>query len=354
MNSAPLNSNRVQQVADAILYEGYMLYPYRPSSVKNRQRWTFGGLYSEAYAARAGGPSSFESQFLVESSGHPEIAVTVRFLHLLRRTDGFEEGTPREVGIGPFRFEGGDRQCAIAGQVELTVDRLGGDLHRATLRVRNTNDLDDPLAVLASTHAIARVANGAFVSLIDPPGQFRVEAARCTNHGVWPVMAGEPGSRDCMLISPIILYDYPQVAPESVGDLFDGTEIDEILNLRILTLTDEEKAEIRSADARTQQVLDRAESLDENHFLRLHGTLRSAPEGFKPGDRVRLRPRRSGDVMDIALAGEIAEIEAVEIDFEQRVHLAVVLENDPGKDLGTLRQPGHRFFFSPEEVEPVP
>ena len=75
---------------------------------------------------------------------------------------------------------------------------------------------------------------------------------------------------------------------------------------------------------------------------------------LKRGDRVRLWPRKkNADIMDLALAGQLAEIESIEQDYDDQVHLAVVLDNDPGRDLGTLRQPGHRFFFSPEEVEPV-
>ncbi len=74
--------------------------------------------------------------------------------------------------------------------------------------------------------------------------------------------------------------------------------------------------------------------------------------GLKRGDRVVLRPRSGGDIFDLALAGQVAQIEAVEQDYEGKVHLAVVIEDDPGKDLGALRQPGHRFFFTPEEVEP--
>jgi hydrogenase maturation protease len=73
----------------------------------------------------------------------------------------------------------------------------------------------------------------------------------------------------------------------------------------------------------------------------------------KKGDRVRLRPRAGGDILDLALAGQTALIEAIEQDYEGKLHLAVVLEDDPGKDLGMLRQPGHRFFFSAEEVEPM-
>jgi hypothetical protein len=75
---------------------------------------------------------------------------------------------------------------------------------------------------------------------------------------------------------------------------------------------------------------------------------------FSPGDRVRLKPRAGGDVFDLALAGRAATVEAIEQDYEGRIHLAVILDEDPGKDLGMLRLPGHRFFFAPEEVEPAP
>jgi hypothetical protein len=159
-----------------------------------------------------------------------------------------------------------------------------------------------------------------------------------------------------MLSSPIILYDYPQVAPESPGDLFDGAEIDEILTLRILTLSDDEKAEIRSGGARAREVLERSETLPPEQMMKLHGALRGLRPAakLKQGDRVRLRPRRSADIFDIALAGKLATVEAVEHDFEGNVHVAVVLEDDPGRELGMLRQPGHRFFFGAEEVEPAP
>jgi hypothetical protein len=72
---------------------------------------------------------------------------------------------------------------------------------------------------------------------------------------------------------------------------------------------------------------------------------------IKPGDRVRLWPQKSADIMDMALKGKVAVVEAIERDYEDQIHLAVVVEDDPGRDLGMLRQPGHRFFFSPEEVE---
>ncbi len=74
---------------------------------------------------------------------------------------------------------------------------------------------------------------------------------------------------------------------------------------------------------------------------------------IRAGDRVRLRPRSRADIMDLVLAGMTATVEAIEQDLDGRVYLAVTIDDDPGKDLGALRQPGHRFFFGPDEVEPL-
>ena len=182
-----------------------------------------------------------------------------------------------------------------------------------------------------------------------------------------------------MLASPIILYDHPAIAPESPGDLFDGTEIDEILTLRILAMTDAEKREMASVDARARALLERTHALTAEDMARLHGVMRDHPSQAsqiepltgrnheKPrlvslletgrslcvGARVRLRPKSGGDIMDIALKDKIAVVEAIERDFEDRVHVAVTLIDDPGRDLGAAGFPGHRFFFSQEEIEPL-
>jgi hypothetical protein len=224
------------------------------------------------------------------------------------------------------------------------------------------------------------VEDGAFASLLDPPAELQESARACRNVKTWPVLVGEDGDRRTMLSSPIILYGYPQVAPESPGDLFDGTEIDQLLCLNILSLTEEEKEEMRASDPRAREILERSESLTPQDFMNLHGAIREfrmlgneearnplfegleqpAPQSvavdgieIRKGSRVRLHPRPGGDIMDIALAGKIAIIEAIEQDYEQRVYLAVTIEDDPGRALGETGQIGHRFFFSPEEVEPV-
>jgi hypothetical protein len=186
---------------------------------------------------------------------------------------------------------------------------------------------------------VLSVKGGTFISALDP------RSASCRNEGLHPVLVSD----DCMLASPIILYDYPQVASESQGDLFDATEIDEILTLRILTLSDQEKEEIRRGDSRARALLERTENLTPEQLSALHGAMR----GFRPGDRVRLKPKKRADIFDIALAGRIAIIESIESDYDDNIHFAVVVEDDPGREFGEMRYPGHRFFFSPEEVEPL-
>src|SRR5262249_10797880 len=148
----------------------------------------------------------------------------------------------------------------------------------------------DPLSrSLVSTHTILMVRGGDFVSLLDPPEAFMHAAASCRNSGAWPVLVGVAPKRDCMLSSPIILYDYPQVAAESPGDYFDGTEIDELLTLRVLTLTEREKDEVRQSGEPARHILERAESLTAEDLLNMHGAIRYPTTGFKRGDRVRLK-----------------------------------------------------------------
>jgi hydrogenase maturation protease len=172
------------------------------------------------------------------------------------------------------------------GELELRAYRLDEALYKVTLQVRNRSILKESrgasrdhalLLAMVSVHSILHVENGRFISAIDPPEQYQAAAAECRNIGTWPVLAGDEGQTDLMLSAPIILYDYPQIAPESPGDLCDGTEIDEILALRILTLTDEEKREVRDGDERARRILERTELLPPEHFRKLHGALRGLP-----------------------------------------------------------------------------
>ena len=150
---------------------------------------------------------------------------------------------------------------------------------------------------LVSTHAILNVVGGQFISMTDAPTELQDAVNDCKNIGVWPVLVGEAGEKDAMLAAPIILYDYPEIAPESPGDLFDGTEIDEILTLRVMTLTDDEKRDVAAVDERAGAMLKRTEALAREQLMGLHGTvrgLRQIPPEDETMARVMLLGRRRG------------------------------------------------------------
>jgi hypothetical protein len=284
----------VRKIADAVLYEGYILWPYRRSALKNTRRFTFGGVSPDA---------PMRTEVLLEAGPGHALEVTVRFLQAVRRqphrdgepvdelhVDGerhlaFEEATEREVSIeGPGRvpiaIPGGRVEealsdgasvvrtwCAIDGEVAVELHPLRPGMSRVSVEISNATPGE--AATLCSTHTILRARNGAFVSALEPEA-----AEACRNEGTWPVLVGEPGERHTMLSSRIILEEYPRVAPESPGDLFDGGEIDQLLTLNILSLTDEEKAEMRATDPRAREILERTEGLTEAELMRLHGTVR--------------------------------------------------------------------------------
>jgi hypothetical protein len=168
----------------------------------------------------------------------------------------------------------------LEGTVETSAERLDGGLFRLTVTISNTSPWDGGpreealRRTFCSAHTVLHVTGGAFVSATDPPPALRDAAAACANAGTWPVLVGEPGERHTMLSSPIILEDHPRIAPESPGDLFDGGEVDQLLTLGILAMTDEEKADMRAADPRTRAILERTEALTEEQLMALHGAIR--------------------------------------------------------------------------------
>jgi hypothetical protein len=285
----------VRAIADAVLYEGYVLWPYRSTALKNQRRWTFGGVFPEAHSTlHPDDRCVMRAECLLE--GDPgDVEATVRFLHVVRRDvedsaaglDAWDEAAERELGPGPIAVPAGRKRDgaivrsweALAGAIDVHAEPVAPGLSRVTVEVANRtpwagDDREQALRrTFCSTHAVLRTAAGAFVSLTDPPARLRAAAETCRNEGVWPVLVGEPGSRDTVLASPIILEDHPQIAPESQGDLFDGGEIDQMLVLNILTLTDEEREAMRAADPRTRAILERTEALTPDELMRLHGRL---------------------------------------------------------------------------------
>jgi hydrogenase maturation protease len=359
-----MNSKLIESVADAVLYEGYMLYPYRPSAVKNQQRWNFGVVYPQSHCDLQKGSDScwMQTQCLVSGAPSTVVQIKVRFLRAVSRQIGkvtagvapaglepqlqivetlavgektlqsWQEAIESGVAIPPVRIadilesprteafafsdsrelepvldDSGSTVAfvvrtreIICGSVQLRAEECAEGQFRVTVVISNLTQLEEPatlsreevlLRSLLSAHTILSVSGGEFVSLIDPPADLQKLASECKNVGTWPVLVGEDRSQDAMLSSPIILYDYPQIAPESPGALFDGTEIDEILALRILTLSEDEKREIRETDARAREILERTEMMPEEHFLKLHGVLR----GMKPAAEIGEERAREGE-----------------------------------------------------------
>jgi len=444
---------QAQLVADAVLYEGYVLYPYRASAAKNQVRWQFGVVAPRAYSERgATEPWVMQTESLIEPGETPVVDVTVRFLQVQARTveealaesGGFqrvesipledqtlvpwEEGVERLLEVPgldlralltaeramPLEVPGGEdvelvddatgvvrgrvvrERWPISAVLRVSAEALPGSLLRLRVRIENPGpidagaDRDDALRrSLVGTHTLLAVRDGGFVSLLDPPGWAQAAAAGCENLHTWPVLVGDAGRRDVMLSSPIILYDYPHVAPESPGDLCDATEIDEILTLRIMTMTDEEKAQARATDPLAAQIIDRCDSMSPEAMLDLHGVLRNphasakdaglipevpadvdwwdplADNAVRPeldailvngtrvtrGSRVRLRPSRRADAQDLFYADKIARVTSVHEDVDGDQHVGVVLEDDPAADLHDWY--GRYLYFAPDEVEPL-
>lgn len=438
---------QARQIADAVLFEGYVLYPYRASAAKNRLRWQFGVLVPPGYGQDSGEHSHQRTECLMEPRPGDRLAVELRFLRAQRRTvqrataaGGFEsvheleladrvlvpwdEGVEERVElvvpvdelagdgiVRPFALpaceemellrEGGvtvgrllRRREQAAGVLRLTARDVPGpyEVRRLAVVVENTADWSPgpgdrrdaalPRA-LVSAHLLLGLDRGAFLSVTDPPEWAKAAVGECRNEHTWPVLAGPPGRAQVLLSSPIILEDHPLVAPESLGALYDATEIDEILALRTAALTEREKREARGTDERARAVIDLADSMPPEVLERLHGAVRGLREitgddpdqpwwdpGNDPevdpdrdrvvvdgrevgaGSRVLLRPgRRRTDAQDLFLHGRTAVVEAVLHDVDGSVHLAVTVEDDPGADL--WRAQGRFRYFQPDEVTPL-
>jgi hypothetical protein len=277
-------------------------------------------------------------------------------------------------GEGPLAGRVRKRALALRGTVRVRVERVEAErpLLKLCVRVENETPCADAAAprdealrsALIATHLLLECEGAGFLSLIDPPPWAAAAAAACKPTRSWPVLAGAPGSRDTLLAAPIILYDHAAIAPESPGDLFDNTEIDEILALRTLTLTEEEKRQARATDPRASELVDRVDAMPPEMMSRLHGALRglhrgemvprpaSGGCGINKGARVRLRPAtRRTDAQDLLFAGRSATVEAVLRDDEDREYLAVTIDDDPAAELH--RWYGRFHYYRPEEVEPL-
>ena len=431
----------VEPIADALLYEGYVLYPYRRSALKNQYRWQFGVVAPRDWSdAGRTDPCLQQTECLVRPRGKARLDIKVRFLQVERRQveiaagapnewqqvdsvfvgarelTTWDEAVPREIVLSAlpvaesagevcheFEVEGSrdieqvaDEQdevrariirerLPIAGSLRISVARERA-FCKVRVRIENVTpwqgacDADRPTALrrsLIATHTILAVNDGEFISLLDPPADAAAAAASCMNAHTWPVLAGAAPERNLMLSSPIVLYDYPQVAAESPGDLFDGTEIDELLTLSVLALSDDERREAHATDPRAAQLIERSHNLQNAQLARVHGALRAFGEAPREqpsleawltppgadahevtdaygnrigkGSRVRLLPRRGADAMDMFLSGQAATVAAVYLDLEDQAHVAVVVDSGNASDLHEWN--GRYFYFKPEEVQ---
>jgi hypothetical protein len=371
-----MGTDHLEQITRTLLYEGYLLWPYRRSAIKNRRRWTIGGVYPADFEGAAGSGDSAEliCDCLVEGDAAPVIDIRIRFLHRVMRQvarwDGanleavdelrvgdehyltWDEAVERQVrvggsgevaarggqgsagssGSGAGAYGGDDTTAnagasisstihsigipagreeewltgpdgeragalvrsweALDGVREIEVERLaespgartGARLHRVRARLVNLTSaagLDREAALgrtFIAAHLVLGAVAGEFVSLLEPPAELAEAVSSCRNVGCWPVLVGEPGERHTILASPVIVYDYPMIAPESPGDLFDGTEIDQLLILNLLGLTEAERAEVRASDPRARELLERSENLAPEEMLALFGAIREYRE----------------------------------------------------------------------------
>jgi hypothetical protein len=443
-----------RKVADAVLFEGYVLYPYRASSAKNQMRWQFGVLVPPSYAESSSERSVLQTELLIDPDDWCTLDLEVRFLQVQTRVieealaDGtyavvdrleagnashvpWDEGVDRTItarvplptaGAGPtvtpFTVEAGTdvepiidngrvvgrflrQRWQLTGRVIVETTALEGPYGSLRLRIRventsqapETDERDVALRMsLVAAHVLVATDGARFVSSTDSPEWAKPYVEACINIGAWPVLVGSGGSDDVLLCTPIILEDHPQIAPESAVQLYDSLEIDEILTLRTMALTDDEKRQARGTDPRAAAVIDQVDALPPEVLDRLHGAIRQldvhptvisgleaerpdkppwwnpeadasvSPEtdtvviGGQPigrGSRVVLQPgrHRRSDAQDLFLVGRVATVQSVVFDVDGETHLAVTVDDDPGAEMAIMH--GRFRYFKPDEVDPA-
>jgi hypothetical protein len=356
----------VERLLSTLLYEGYQLYPYTPDATKNFTPAPFGIAYPPVYAA--GSPHTFDRarmQLVLEPG--ETVKGTLAFLE-----DSGEQRVELEEGTVEFEFN------EVRGRVRLATTALDDGLVRVAMCVHNTTEVPEGLdrtealrSSLRSTHLVVHAPGGRFASPVAPGPKAAKAVAACDHINIFPVLATP--NDDTVLGATIVLPDHPRIAPESHGDLFDATEIEEALLLHVLALSDGEREAIARQDPKVREMLARAEAEGPEALKRLHGrvTVTDLPPAHRPGPAdvagepaiavdgvtfrrgatVRLRPGPGAAPQDGVWAGRTATIERIYRDYEDGVHLAVTVDDDPGQEL--MRDIGRYLYFKPGEVELV-
>ena len=347
----------IEELVDSLLHEGYALYPYTPGAHKNATPTPFGIVYPAGYEH---GFDRLQLQCLVRGE-EPELEVDVRFL---QASGERHQAVERRVGVGELELP------PLEGGITLDVEEVEPELRRVTLTIENRTPFAGGTRAealehsLISTHPLLRVRNGTFVSPLEAPA--------CDNVNTWPVLAAPDDT--AILGAAIVLPDHPQLAPESRGSLFDGTEIEEALLLHVHALSDAERDEIAAGDPAVREMVERALASTPEDIIRLHGLMRPVEEPpvpprpreepateraatidgrtFRLGDVLVLRLADRIDTYDRMLDGRTATLERIYIDYDDKVHLGVTIDDDPGQEL--MRETGRFHFFFADEVELVP
>lgn len=354
----------IEELVDSLLHEGYALYPYTPGAHKNATPTPFGIVYPAGYDY---GFDRLRLECLVRGE-EPELEVEVRFL---QASGERHQAVERRIEVGEFVLP------PLEGEVTLDIEAVEPGLHRVTLTIENRTPFAGGTRAealehsLISTHPLLRVRGGRFVSPLEAPS--------CTNVNTWPVLAAPDDT--AILGAAIVLPDHPQLAPESRGSLFDNTEIEEALLLHVHALSDAEREEIAAGDPAVRAMVERALASTPEDIIRLHGRMRpveastasheaqppvpprprEAPatereaeidgRTFRLGDQMVLRLADRIDTYDRMLDGRTATLERIYIDYDDKVHLGVTIDDDPGQEL--MRETGRFHFFYAGEVELV-
>ena len=352
----------LERLVDSLLFEGYALYPYTPGATKNATPTPFGIVYPRDYAqTQTHAFDRMQMQFVVEKDA--VVSGEVRFLQASGEKHRAVERRV-QLGVAPskvsFDFD------ELEGIAELDAETLPDGRSRVTLKVENLTPLteeettgdrkDALLKSMLSTHLLASTENGA--KIVSPLERGDDGVAGCCQVNTWPVLATLQD--DAILAPTFMLPDHPEIAPESVNDFFDNTEIEEALVLHIQALSDQEREEIAAQDPKVREMLARADATTPQQLMDLHGRVRiEDPPGeravtfegvtYKRGDKVVLHPPLDADVYDKMLDGRTATIHRLFMRVDDRLHLGVTVDDDPMQEI--LGESGRFLFFFAEEVE---
>jgi len=356
--------SHLERLVDSLLFEGYALYPYTPGATKNATPTPFGIVYPQDYAqTQTHAFDRMQIQFIATEID-ATITGEVRFL---QASGEKHKAVERRVQLGAAPSRVAFDFDELEGHAEIFVDTLPDGRGRVTLLVENETPLteeettgdrkDALLKSMLSTHLIGRVDRGTIVSPLERGDD---GVAGCCQVNTWPVLA-TPGD-DAILAPTIMLPDHPEIAPESVNDFFDGTEIEEALVLHIQALSDQEREEISAQDPKVREMLARADATTPQQLMDLHGRVRlEDPPGerevtfegvtYRRGQKVILHPPQDADVYDKMLNGRTATIHRLFLRVDDRLHLGVTIDDDPMQEI--LGESGRFLFFFSEEVEVV-